>query len=65
MSIAVRAKQHPTGLRKMVGFYHNERKYPGDEFEVKDKTEMGKWMEKVPAKGNSVSVGIDLTKTKE
>ena len=65
MSIVVRAKQHPTGLRKMVGFYHNERKYPGDEFQIEHTQELGKWMEKVPAKGNSVSVGVDLKKTKE
>lgn len=65
MGIVVRAKNHPTGLRKMVGWYNEERKYPGDEFEVKGAHEMGKWMEKVPAKGNAVSVGIDLKKTKE
>ena len=60
MSIVVRAKQHPTGLRKMVGWYGEERKYPGDVFEIKDKSEMGKWMEAVKAEKTSVSVGIDL-----
>ena len=35
MSIVVRAKNHPTGLRKMVGWYGEERKYPGDVFEIK------------------------------
>ena len=60
MAITVRAKEHPTGLRKMVGWYHEERKYPGDVFEIKDKHEMGKWMEEVKGKGNSVSVAIDL-----
>lgn len=62
MSIRVRAKQHPTGLRKMVGWYNEERKYPGEEFDIKSEDEMGKWMEKVPGKGNAVSVGVDLKK---
>jgi hypothetical protein len=62
MSIVVRAKQHPTGLRKMVGFYDEQRRYPGDVFEIKSKEQMGKWMEEVPGKGNAVSVGVDLKK---
>lgn len=60
MSIVVRAKNHPTGLRKMVGWYGEERKYPGDVFEIKSMEEMGKWMEPVKAEKTSVSVGIDL-----
>ncbi len=60
MSIVVRAKEHPTGLRKMVGYYDHKRRYPGDEFEIQNKSEMGRWMEEVKPNGNSVSVGIDL-----
>ena len=44
----------------MVGWYGEERKYPGDVFEIKSKEEMGKWMEVVKAEKTSVSVGIDL-----
>lgn len=62
MSIVVRAKEHPTGLRKMMGYYNHVRKYPGDEFEIEGEHEMGKWMEKVGGKGNSVAVGVDLKK---
>lgn len=61
MSIVVRAKEHPTGLRKMVGYYNHQRRYPGDEFEIQDKSEFSKkWMEEMQPKGNAVSVGIDL-----
>jgi len=65
MSIVVRGKEHPTGLRKMVGYYGHQRRYPGEEFEIQNKSEMGRWMEEVKPKGNSVSVGIDLKNKKE
>lgn len=64
MGMVVRTKEHPTGLRKAVGYYGHERRYPGDEFELEHDSHFSKrWMEKVSSKGN-VSVGIDL-KNKE
>ncbi len=65
MGIMVKAKDHPTGLRKMMGYYDHQRRYPGEEFEIEHESHFSKkWMEKVPAKGN-VSVGIDLKGKKD
>lgn len=65
MGMVVRAKEHPTGLRKTMGYYDHKRRYPGDEFELEHNSHFSeKWMERVPAKGN-VAVGIDLKKQKE
>ena len=64
MGMVVRVKEHPTGLRKAMGYYDHQRRYPGDEFELTHKTHFSeKWMKEVGGKG-SVSVGIDL-KSKE
>lgn len=64
MAMVVRAKEHPTGLRKAVGYYDHKRRYPGDQFELEHDSHFSKtWMERVGAKG-SVAVGIDL-KNKE
>lgn len=58
--MVVRAKEHPTGLRKAMGYYDHKRRYPGDQFELEDDSHFSKkWMEKVGGRG-SVSVGIDL-----
>lgn len=64
MGMVVKVKQHPTGLRKAMGYYDHKRRYPGDEFELEHSSHFSEaWMEKAKARG-SVAVGIDL-KSKE
>lgn len=65
MGMAVRAKEHPTGLRKAMGYYDHKRRYPGDEFELEHDSHFSKtWMEKLGGKG-SVVVGVELKHKKE
>lgn len=61
--IVPRQREHVTGIRvraTALGFYHGRRRRPGDEFTIRDVSELGAWMELVQP---GTSADDDATET--